>query len=249
MRDGHTQHTSTHPHNTCTHIHTQICSMQLASATSASLYLVYTHTQSAIIKARVSKAFMYSYPSLFIVHKPMSFCRKRARSEEWPCERARSEEYADVHTYIVCKVWTCSRCSRMEKLDHKTDTSKSWVCESPYKTSSVRGVWEDGSCDGNMLFNAEATSTSDSDDEKEEGDVQLNSMMALVSCPQYDWRCSTCDKCVNEVDKSRRWVDPRPCPKCKKPMETWKTRESICPIFKPEGSAPSPRELKVHLRT
>ena len=74
----------------------------------------------------------------------------------------------------------------------------------------------------------------------------MNSMMALVSCPQYDWRCSTCDKCVNEVDKSRRWVDPRPCPKCKKPMETWRTRESICPIFKPEGSAPSPRELKVH---
>ena len=87
---------------------------------------------------------------------------------------------------------------------------------------------------------------SDSDDEREEGDVHLNSMMALVFCPQYDWRCSTCDKCVNEVDKSRRWVDPRPCPKCKKPMETWRTRESICPIFKPEGSAPSPRELKVH---
>ena len=88
----------------------------------------------------------------------MSFCRKRARSEEWPCERARSEEYAEVHTYIVCKVWTCSRCSRMEKLDHKTDTIKSWVCGSPYKTSVVRGVWEDGSCDGNMLFNAGATS-------------------------------------------------------------------------------------------
>ena len=87
---------------------------------------------------------------------------------------------------------------------------------------------------------------SDSDDEKEEGDVQLNSMMAIVSCPQYDWRCSTCHKCVNEVDKSRRWVDPRPCQKCKKPMETWRTRESICPIFKPEGSAPSARELKVH---
>ena len=82
--------------------------------------------------------------------------------------------------------------------------------------------------------------------EKEEGDVQLNSMMAVVSCPQYDWRCSTCDKCVNEVDKSRRWVDPRPCPKCKKPMETWRTRDSISPIIKPEGSAPSPRELKVH---
>ena len=88
--------------------------------------------------------------------------------------------------------------------------------------------------------------SSDSDDEKEEGDVQLNSMMAIVSCPQYDWRCSTCHKCVNEVDKSRRWVDPRPCQKCKKPMETWRTRESICPIFKPEGSAPSARELKVH---
>jgi hypothetical protein len=46
----------------------------------------------------------------------------------------------------------------MEKLDHKTDTIKSWVCGSPYKTSVVRGVWEDGSCDGNMLFNAGATS-------------------------------------------------------------------------------------------
>ena len=94
-----------------------------------------------------------------MLKKPMAFCRKRARSEELPCERARSEDYA-VH-----KVWTCSRCSRIEMLDHKTDTCKSWVCGNPCKTSvcedgalGVRCVCEDGACDGNMLFNAGDTS-------------------------------------------------------------------------------------------
>ena len=85
--------------------------------------------------------------------------------------------------------------------------------------------------------------------EKEEGYVQLNDMMALVSCPQYDWKCSTCVTFFNEVDKDRKWVDPRPCAKCQKPLETCRTRESMCPIFKLKGSTPSPREMEVHLRT
>ena len=109
----------------------------------------------------------------------MPFCRKRARSEDSAVAAETiahtllgpdstvaalhgSNRFAGVHLVhdpmIVFKVWTCSRCSRMQKLDHKTDTSKSWVCGSPCKTSVVRGVWEDGLCDGKMLFNAQTTS-------------------------------------------------------------------------------------------
>ena len=119
------------------------------------------------------------FPSLLTVQKPMPFCRKRvlsadsavaaetiARTLPGPDSAVAavhgSNRFAGVHLVhdpmIVFKVWTCSRCSRMQKLHHKTGTSKSWVCGNPGKRCVVRDVWEDGSCDGTMLFNAETTS-------------------------------------------------------------------------------------------
>ena len=81
-----------------------------------------------------------------------------------------------------------------------------------------------------------------------EEESHLNMMVGIVSAPSWDWKCSTCDKCYNEQVVDRKWVHPRRCPRCKKPMDTWRKRGSICDIFKPPGDHPSPRELKSHAR-
>ena len=62
---------------------------------------------------------------------------------------------------IASKKWACNRCGRIETVDIKTDTTMSWVCGNPLQNSVMKEgkhFWEDGSCDGTMLFNANTTS-------------------------------------------------------------------------------------------
>ena len=71
-------------------------------------------------------------------------------------------------------------------------------------------------------------------------------LTAIVSYSEHDWNCTACSSAVKETNRSRRWVKPRPCQHCAKPMKTWRTPDSTSPIFKPAGSLPSPREFEVH---
>ena len=72
-------------------------------------------------------------------------------------------------------------------------------------------------------------------------------MAVIVSCPSLpDWECKDCVRVCTEKDSSRKWVHPRKCPHCGRPMSTWRTPDSICSIFKPPGAEMTPREKKSH---
>ena len=70
----------------------------------------------------------------------------------------------------------------------------------------------------------------------------------VMVCPPHDWKCDKCSSTIAETDKFRKWVKPRPCRTCNTPMTTRRTHDSICPIFKPKGNIPSPREDEAYLR-
>ena len=78
---------------------------------------------------------------------------------------------------------------------------------------------------------------------------RLASMISgFISCPQYDWTCRSCGKSWTEKDSARQWVFPRPCGLCHRDMETWRTPDSLCSIFKLPVQIPSPREEECRKR-
>ena len=75
-------------------------------------------------------------------------------------------------------------------------------------------------------------------EKKAKQESPVEPVVSVVSCQPHDWTCGKCGWNCTEKDTSRRWVKPRPCYVCNTLMTTWRTSDSVLPIFKPTGSIP-----------
>ena len=60
-----------------------------------------------------------------------------------------------------CKIWTCDVCDRLERVCITTETDEWWPCGALAKSNVIlegKACWVDGTCDGEMSFDAQATS-------------------------------------------------------------------------------------------